>query len=128
MVVLPDWLDQIDGIDFSPEKDLLGRVQLWAEQHGWIANRGENLPAELRQRTDVLLEKPDENRRVRLAVLRKAGSGGGEVRVDSSDLITVELIYQRGADRWLVEIGGARVEDDLYARGLNWLFTLIFAQ
>jgi len=125
-VVLPAWLDQAPKLSFEPEKELLTQIELWAAENGWIVSDGSSLPSPLRQRTDVLLEQPERQRRVRLAVLRKSRNGVGYIRMDSSDLLTVELLYQRKQPHWRVEAGGGRVEDDLLKRGWTWLFKLIF--
>lgn len=126
MVVLPTWLDQVPTVNFAPEKDLLTQLETWAQANGWIVSDGSKLPLELRQRTDVLLEQPDLNQRLRLAVLRKSRNGVGVIRVDSSNLRTVELVYQRRQPHWRVEAGGVRVEDDLLNRGWAWLIKLMF--
>lgn len=126
MVVLPEWLDQVPTVDFAPEKDLLQQLETWAQANGWIVSDGSNLPLELRQRTDVLLEHPDHNQRLRLAVLRKSRNNVGVIRVDASNLRTIELLYQRKQPHWRVEAGGVRVEDDLLQRGWPWLIKLMF--
>ena len=126
VVVLPEWLDQVPTVNFAPEKYLLTQIETWAETHGWMVSDGSQLPLELRQRTDVLLEQPDHDRRIRLAVLRKSRNGVGFIRVDSSNLRTVELLYQHKQPQWRVEAGGVRVEDDLLNRGWDWLIRLMF--
>jgi len=104
VVVLPEWLDQVPTVNFAPEKYLLTQIETWAETHGWMVSDGSQLPLELRQRTDVLLEQPDHDRRIR----------------------TVELLYQHKQPQWRVEAGGVRVEDDLLNRGWDWLIRLMF--
>lgn len=126
MIVLPEWLDDVKKVDFAPEKDLLTQLETWAQANGWIVSDGSNLPLELRQRTDVLLEQPDRDQRMRLAVLRKSRNGRGGIRVDSSNLRTVELLYQSKLPHWRVEAGGVQVEDDLLNRGWAWLIKLMF--
>lgn len=125
MIVLPNWLDQSPKVNYTSEKDMLSQFQTWAEDNGWVVSDGSKLPIALRQRTDVLLEQPDQNQRIRLAVLRKSRSNVGRIRVDSSNLRTVELIYQRKQPNWRVEAGGVRVEDDLINRGWAWLINLM---
>jgi hypothetical protein len=126
MVVLPGWLDQVPTVDYSPEKDLLRELERWAQQNGWNVSDGSKLSIELRQRTDVLLERPSYDQRLRVAVLPKSRSGKGTIRVDASNLRTVELLYQRKQPHWRVEAGGVRVEDDLLRRGWDWLIKLMF--
>ena len=126
MVVLPEWLDQVPAVNFAPEKELLTQFETWAQANGWIVSDGGNLPLELRRRTDVLLEQPNLDQRIRLAVLRKSRNGVGVIRVDASNLRTVELLYQRRQPHWRVEAGGVRVEDDLLKRGWAWLIKLLF--
>jgi|GEM_PF-6097480 len=126
MVVLPNWLDQLPTVDFTPEKELLTELEKWAIENNWNVSDGSSLPFELRQRTDVLLNKPQHEQTIRLAVLRKSRNGVGVIRVDSSNLRTVELLYQRRQPHWRVEAGGVRVEDDLRNRGWSWLINLMF--
>ena len=126
MVVVPAWLDDVPKIDYTPEKQLLADFESWATANGWVVTDGSSLPIELRRRTDVVFEKPDTNQRLRLAVLRKSRSNAGSIRVDSSDLLTVVLIYQRKRPHWGVEAGGIRFENDLEARGWDWLVNLLF--
>lgn len=126
MVVLPAWLDQTPTVNFAPKKELLTQLEIWAQGDGWTVSDGSSLPSELRQRTDVVLERPDPNQRMRLAVLRKSRNGVGIIRVDASSLRTVELLYQRRQPHWRVEAAGVRVEDDLLKRGWLWLVKLMF--
>lgn len=126
MVVLPGWLDQVPTVDYSPEKDLLINLETWAQQNGWVVSDGSNLQFGLRQRTDVVLERPNQGQRIRLAVLPKSRKGKGVIRVDASNLRSVELLYQRKQPHWRVEAGGVRVEDDLLNRGWDWLIKLMF--
>ena len=128
MVVLPAWLDQEPKVDFTPEKNLLIALETWAEQNGWTVSDGSTLPGALQQRTDVLLEQPSKDRRIRLAVLRKNRNSTGRIRVDASNLRTVELLYKAKAPHWRVEASDIRVEDDLLNRGWKWLFNLMFQQ
>src|SRR5580692_8082008 len=104
MVVLPGWLDQVPRIDFTPEKSILTQLETWAEEHGWTVSDGGSLPEALRDRTDVLLEHPDGEKRIRVAVLQKSRSGMGLIRLDSSIIRTVELAYIRKLKRWRVEV------------------------
>ena len=126
MVVLPEWLDQTPTVSFTPEKELLTQIETWAHENGWIVSDGSELPLELRQRTDVLLSQPERKRRIRLSVLRKSRNGAGVIRVDASNLRTVELLYQRKQPHWRVEADGVRVEDDLLMRGWPWPIKLMF--
>ncbi len=126
MVVLPEWIDQAPTRDFEPEKEMLKRLELWAEEKGWNVSDGSSLPFELRQRTDVLLDDPKLNRSIRLAILQKSRNGVGAIRVDASNLRTVELLYQSRPMQWRLEAGGVRVEEDLLNRGWDWLIKLLF--
>lgn len=128
MTVIPSWLDQVHNLDFSPEKILLGKIEEWALLNGWKVSDGKSLPLDLSQRTDVLLEKKELNRRIRIAVLQKSDNSSGAIRMDSSDLLTLELVYQSDNGKWSVEAGGVRFEHDLLARSFEWLFGLLFQQ
>src|SRR5580692_8463197 len=103
MVVLPGWLDQVPRIDFTPEKSILTKLETWAEEHGWTVTDGSGLPEALRDRTDVLFEHPDGEKRIRAAVLQKSRSNGGMIRLDSSNFRTIELVYLSRKHRWRVE-------------------------
>src|SRR5205823_8976328 len=81
--VLPNWLDQVPGVDFTPEKELLRDLEQWAAKNGWEVSDGSDLPFELRQRADVLLSQPTNERYMRIAVLPKAKRGSGVVRIDA---------------------------------------------
>ena len=132
MTVVPAWLQQIPGVNYQPEIDLLTQFEEWAQENGWSVSDGSSLPPELCQQTDVLLEQRNNDQGVllsiRLAVLRKARGSkkGGAIRVDASTLRTVEFLYQRRQPQWRVEAGGVRVEDDLLKRGWDWLVHLLF--
>ena len=126
MIVMPAWLDQVPTIDYTPEKELLSDFESWAEANGWSITDGSKLPLELRQRTDVLLERPGDNQRLRLAILHKSRNNAGAVRVDASSLRTIVLEYDSRRLRWRVEAAGVRVDDDLTARGWGWLVDLLF--
>jgi hypothetical protein len=126
MVVLPAWLDHAPTVDFTPEKNLLVQLERWAEAHGWTVSDGSGLSSELRQRTDVLIEHPASDRRIRLAVLRKSRRGVSSIRVDASNLRTVELVFQRRQRRWRVFAGGVPIEDDVVGRGWDWLVDILF--
>jgi len=126
VVVLPEWIDQVPKVDYAPEKTLLTDLEMWAEQNGWTVNDGSKLPHELRQRTDVLLEMPNSNRRVRVAILRKSPHGVGVIRMDSSNLRTIQLVYRRTQRQWRVEAGDIPIEDNLLERGWGWLLDLMF--
>lgn len=107
---------------------MLKSLELWAQEKGWHVSDGSALPIALSQRTDVLLDQPERNRSIRLAVLRKSRNGVGAIRVDASNLLTIELLYQHKQKKWRVEAGGVRVEDDLINRGWDWLIKLLFQQ
>ena len=126
MVVLPDWLDQAPTINFEPEKAMLTQIENWAQQNGWTVSDGHSLPLAIRQRTDVLLERPDLDQRVRIAVLRKSKRGVGVIRLDASTLRTLELVFQPKKKFWRVEIEGVPLDDRLLENGLDPLFTMMF--
>jgi len=126
VVVIPSWLDQVSTLDFTPEKALLAQIEIWAQANGWTVSDGSGLPLELRQRTDVLLEQVDKQQRVRLAVLQKSRSDIGLIRLDASNLRTVEIVYRRRTKLWRMEVAGVPVEDDILARGWDWLFERMF--
>ena len=102
MVVLPGWLDDVPKVDFAPEKALITQLETWAEADGWTVSDGSSLIPELRHRTDVLLERPERDQRLRLAVLNKSRRGAGAIRLDSSLLRTLELLYRPRQRRWRV--------------------------
>jgi hypothetical protein len=124
MVVLPGWLDQVPKIDFGAEKAMLTQLETWAQDNGWTVTDGADLPSGLRERTDVLLAHPDGERRIRVAVLQKSRSSVGYIRLDASNLRTLELEYRR--KHWRVLAGAVPIEDDIASRGWNWLVSLLF--
>src|SRR2546423_8136544 len=106
--VLPGWIDQVQGVDFTPEKELLGDLEQWAAAKGWDVSDGSRLPSELRQRTDVLLSEPGNERYLRVAVLPKAKTGPGIIRIDATGQQPFshrifELVYEPSRRRWRVE-------------------------
>ena len=127
-MVQPAWLDQIQGVDFEPEKKMLGDIQRWATDNGWVASDGSKLQFGLAAHTDVLLEKSHEDRRVRLAVLRKSNSGDGEIRLDSSEFTTIELIYLPDTKRWRAEVGNVTLQKDFNYEDIPWLFGKLFGE
>src|SRR5437764_10689389 len=82
--VLPKWLDEVQGIDFTPEKELLSDLERWASENGWEVSDGSSLPSELSRRTDVLISQPGKERYLRIAVLPKAKRGQSMIRVDAA--------------------------------------------
>src|SRR5947209_14086444 len=80
--VLPSWIDKVEGVDFTPEKELLRDLEQWATQRGWQVSDGSDLPSELQRRTDVLLSQSGKERYMRIAVLPKTKRGTGVVRID----------------------------------------------
>ncbi len=128
MIVMPAWLDQVPTIDYTPEKELVSDFESWGQKNGWTITDGSKLPLELRQRTDVLLEKPEHDLRLRLAILRKSRNNTGSVRVDASSLRTIVLEYDNRRRRWRVDAAGVEVTEDLLPRGWGWLVDLLFRQ
>jgi hypothetical protein len=125
-LVIPKWLDEVKGVDFSPEKEMLTELESWAYSDGWEVSDGRNLDSELRGRTDVLLERPNERRYMRIAVLPKVSRSPGMIRIDASTHRVFELIYQPKAKRWRVETAAVPLSDDVRASGWNWLTNLAF--
>ena len=123
--VLPDWIDQV-SVNYEPEKKLLEEVEKRAEKHGWAISNGASLPSELRLRTDVLFEQTRPKRRVRLAILPKSQKGAGMIRLDASNLRTIELVYQPKKESWRVEAGGVFIDDDLLKHDWVWLIDRMF--
>lgn len=129
--VIPDWIDQVQGVDFTPEKELLLDLERWAVAKGWTVSNGSDLPSELRQRTDVLLAAPDGQRYLRIAVLPKTRRAPGVVRIDATSHRgfshrIFELVYQPPQNRWLVEAATIPLSDDLRTEGWDWLENLAF--
>ena len=116
--VLPQWIDQVPGVDFEPEKKLLADLEAWASENGWDVSDGSKLSSELRRRTDVLLEQPEKKRRLRIAVLDKTKRGPGVIRMDASNHRIFELVYQPKAMRWRVETGTVPLTD--YVTKVDW--------
>jgi len=125
-MVLPAWLEQNTEADFGPEKQMLTEIEQWAERDGWTVSDGRQLPYELRARTDVLLEKPAQDKRVRLAVLMKSPKGKGEIRLDSSDFVTLELIHHYKERQWSAEVGNVILKDVVDPQDISWLFGKLF--
>lgn len=130
MVVIPAWLDQIPQITFDNEKTLLSAIEQYAEADHWKVSDGSDLPLVLKQMTDVLLEDTKSDRRVRLAVLRKSSNNRGMIRVDASNLRTIELVYQGKEPIWRLEVAGIRVLDNFQMDKMGWktLVKLLFQQ
>src|SRR5436305_1568882 len=104
-LVLPEWLDQVPGIDFTPEKELLSDLEEWASRNGWEVSDGSSLPSELSRRTDVLLSQPRGERRLSIAVLPKTRRGPSIIRIDATSHRpfshrSFELVYQQRHKRW----------------------------
>lgn len=125
MTVVPAWIDTVPGISFEVEKSLLVELETQAQKNGWTVSDGEKLRHELRARTDVLFEKPASSDSIRLAVLRKSRGGAGEIRLDSSEFRTLELVYQPKKRKWRVVAGGVPIADDYETHGWNWLSDLL---
>ena len=124
-LVLPAWLDQVQ-VNYEPEKELVAKVEKMAQQNSWIVSNGESLPFELRQRTDVLFEQSIPKRNIRLAILPKSRHGSGMIRLDASNLRTIELVYQPKKKSWRVEAGGVFIDDDLLKHDWDWLIERLF--
>ena len=122
--LIPQWLDNAPGVDYSEEKALLAAIETWADKDGWSVSDGSELTPELRVRTDVLLEKGQKQ--VRLSVYPRRKRGRGIVRIDASNLRTAELVFYREKKRWRTEFGSIPVEDDTMQRGFDWLFSVLF--
>lgn len=125
-VVLPKWLDGVPGVDFTPEKEMLSELEVWAAADGWDVSDGSRLPSELSRRTDVLFDQPKQGRQLRVAVLPKAKRAPGTIRIDASTHRVFELIYQPRAKRWRVETAAVPLSDDLREDGWGWLTNLAF--
>lgn len=125
-VVLPNWLDQVQGVDFTPEKKMLSELEAWAAADGWEVSNGSSLPSELRQRTDVLLTQPERRQHMRIAVLPKSKRGSGSIRIDSSSHRVFDLVYLPRKKSWRVETASVPLSDDLRKQGWNWLTQLAF--
>lgn len=125
-LVLPQWLDQVQGVDFGPEKELLSDLETWASGNGWEVSDGSNLSSELRRRTDVLLNQPAKKRYLRIAVLDKTKRGPGVVRIDASNHRIFELVYQPKTRRWRVETATVPLSDDVEKVDWSWLTELAF--
>ena len=123
--VLPDWLDEAP-VNYEPEKELVAEVEKVAQQNGWMVSDGVSLPLELRQRTDVLFEKPTLKRHIRLSILPKSRRGIGMIRLDASNLRTIELVYQPKKNLWRVEAGGVFIADNLLDHDWDWLIERLF--
>ncbi|MFN3649299.1 MAG: hypothetical protein ACK47B_06925 [Armatimonadota bacterium] len=131
--VFPDWIDQVQGVDFTPEKGLLSELEQWAAERGWEVSDGSSLPSELRQRTDVLLSRPGEGRYFRISVLPKSRGSSGQIRLDATSHEPFshrifELIYQSNKKRWRVEVSTVPLADDIRQVGWDWLEDLAFRQ
>ena len=131
-VVLPEWVDQLKGVDFTAEKELLRDLEQWAVQHGWEVSDGSSLQEDLRRRTDVLLSQNEGKRYLRIAVLPKSKGGVGRIRMEAIDYDpfihrTFDLIYQRRYRRWRVEVATVPLSNDLGNDGWDWLAKLAFS-
>jgi hypothetical protein len=129
--VLPGWIDEVQGVDFTPEKELLIDLESWARDHGWEVSNGSTLPSELRQRTDVLIFRPNEERYLRVSVLPKSKGGSGRIRIDATkhqpfSHRVFDLVYQPRSQRWLVELAATPLIDDIRRQGWHLLEDFAF--
>ena len=124
--VMPKWLDDVQGVDFAPEKALLDDLEMWAEADGWQVTDGSSLSPDLSRRTDVLIEQPAKRHQMRIAVLPKARRAPGTIRIDTSTYRVFDLVYQPRGKRWRVETAAVPLSDDLKASGWSWLKELAF--
>lgn len=127
-ILLPKWLDQVQGVDFSAEKEMLSELEEWAQEDGWTVSDGNELPTDLQRRTDVLLDQPKSKRQIRIAVLPKVKRSPGTIRLDTSTHRIFELVYQPKSKRWRVETAAVPLSDDLRKDGWTWLTNLAFRQ
>jgi len=123
--IIPAWLDQAQGVDYTPEKQILTNLETWAFEKGWEVTNGSTLPFDLSQRTDVMLKKPNSDRRIRVAILRKKGNRGS-IRLDTSNLRTFELVYRPRAKKWRLEVSAVPLAEDMQAWGWDRLADLAF--
>jgi hypothetical protein len=124
--IIPDWLDQVKGVDFAPEKALLNSLETWDAGQNWDISDGHELSQALRERTDVLIQNSKTGDRVRVTVFPKHRDERGSIRLDSSTIRTVELCSQPKTQKWRIEIGAAPIEDDVQAAGYQRVFDLLF--
>lgn len=125
-LVIPQWLDQVEGVDFTPEKEILGKLEQWAVLDGWNVSDASSLSSELRQRTDVLIKDPQNENQMRIAVLPKAKRSPGSIRIDASTYRIFELFYQPQKKRWRVETAAVPLSYDLEEAGWSWLKDFAF--
>ena len=124
--MLPQRLDENQGVDFTLEKALLVDFEDWAAVHGWSVSDGSQLPHELSQKTDVLLDQ-QQGKRVRIAVLPKSKGSPGTIRVDATPSFrSFELVYQPRKKRWRVEVAAVPVIDDIAQEGWDRLEDFAF--
>lgn len=125
--VLPSWLDQVQGVDFEHEKQMLKDLEDWARRDAWAVSDGRSLPFELASRTDVLLTDPTAERRFRVAVLPKSKGSAGSIRLDASSHRVFELLYRPKSKRWRVETGTVPLRDDFRTKAdWDWLVDIAF--
>jgi hypothetical protein len=125
-LVIPEWLDQVQGVDFTPEKELLTDMEVWAGRNGWDVSDGSKLPSELKRRTDVFLDQPDRERHLRVAVLPTINKGPGMIRIDASSHRVFELVYQPRARGWRIETAAVPLTDPKPKVDWNVLIDLAF--
>lgn len=130
-LVLPEWLDQVRGVDFTPEKELLSDLERWATGNGWEVSDGSSLPSELSRRTDVLLSQPGAERHLTIEVLQKTRRGPSIIRVDAGGNRpfthrVFELVYQPKHMRWRLETGTVPLSDDIQKEGWDRLVDFAF--
>jgi hypothetical protein len=130
-LVLPEWLDQVPGVDFTPEKELLTHLEEWASQNDWEVSDGSSLLRELSRRTDLLLSQADQERHMRVAVLPKERRGPGRIRIDAtSDRVfshrIFDLVHVPKQGRWRVELATLPLIEDIRKEGWDRLVELAF--
>jgi hypothetical protein len=117
--VLPGWLDQVRGVDFAQEKQMLSDLERWAIQDNWEVTDGTVLPSDLARRTDVLLRDAKRNRWFRVSVLPKAKGSPGSIRLDASTHRIFELVNLPRKKGWRLETGTVPLKDG-FARKDDW--------
>jgi len=117
--VLPTWLNEVRGVDFAQEKQMLSDLESWASQDNWEISDGSPLPSELARRTDVLLRDAKRDRWFRVSVLPKAKGSPGSIRIDASSHRIFELVNMPRKKGWRLETGTVPLKDG-FARKDDW--------
>jgi len=125
-MALPQWLDQVPNVEFTEEKRLLEELMQWGTDMGWTPVDTDGLDFSERAQTDIALQKDD--RKLRIAVLRKSRSSEGAIRIQAVPAFREAILtWRQRAKRWQIELGGVPLDRNWDQTAFKWLVERLFA-